>query len=76
MELDLRQAKNPLSERRLPALHAVTHSDHAKFYWLGDEIATAEWVRWFSTYRPHGALGGTTPDEFQADHFNAMPLAA
>ena len=22
------------------------------------EIATAEWVHWFNTYRPHGALGG------------------
>ena len=40
------------------------------------EIATAEWVHWFNTYRPHGALGGATPAAFRADYFNAMPQAA
>src|SRR5699024_9454447 len=32
------------------------------------EIATAEWVHWFNTYRPHGALGGATPAAFRADN--------
>ncbi|MGC2977883.1 integrase core domain-containing protein [Brevibacterium sp. FAM 25378] len=40
------------------------------------EIATAEWVHWFNTYRPHGALGGATPAAFRSDYFSAMPWAA
>jgi len=40
------------------------------------EIATAEWVLWFNTYRPHGALGGATPAAFRADCFSTMQPAA
>lgn len=40
------------------------------------EIATAEWVHWFNTYRPHGALGGATPAAFRADNFSALPRVA
>nr|WP_145998956.1 IS3 family transposase [Brevibacterium linens] len=40
------------------------------------EIATAQWVHWFNTYRPHGALGGATPAAFRADHLSTMPRAA
>jgi len=50
----------------------------AKGPWKGIddvEIATAEWVYWFSTYRPHGALGGATPAAFRSEYFNALPRA-
>src|SRR5699024_4207715 len=40
------------------------------------EIATAEWVHWFNTYWPHGALGGATPAAFRADNFSALPRVA
>lgn len=29
------------------------------------EIATAEWVHWFSTFRPHLSLGGLTLQAFR-----------
>jgi len=32
------------------------------------EIATAEWVHWFNTFRPHLSLGGLTPQAFRATH--------
>ncbi|AHW64690.1 Putative integrase [Corynebacterium glyciniphilum AJ 3170] len=34
------------------------------------EIATAEWVHWFNTVRPHGSLSQMTPTEFEAVHPN------
>ncbi|MCU4295780.1 IS3 family transposase [Brevibacterium permense] len=40
------------------------------------EIATAEWVHWFNTYRPHGPLAGATPTTFRATYFRTMPRAA
>lgn len=39
--------------------------------WIGIddvEIATAEWVHWFNTFRPHSALGGLTPAAFRTAH--------
>lgn len=35
------------------------------------EIATAEWVHWFNTYRPHGALDGLTPQAYRASQLEA-----
>ncbi|GAA4852711.1 hypothetical protein GCM10023221_35670 [Luteimicrobium xylanilyticum] len=37
------------------------------------EIATAEWVHWFNTFRPHSALGGLTPAAFKAAHPHGLP---
>jgi len=37
------------------------------------EIATAEWVHWFNTFRPHSALGGLTPTAFRATHPHGQP---
>ena len=30
------------------------------------EVATAEWVHWFNTIRPHSAIGMRTPAEHEA----------
>lgn len=30
------------------------------------ELATAEWVHWFNTIRPHSAIGMRTPAEHEA----------
>ena len=30
------------------------------------EVATAEWVHWFNTIRPHSAVGMRTPSEHEA----------
>ena len=30
------------------------------------EVATAEWVHWFNTTRPHSAIGMRTPAEHEA----------
>lgn len=35
------------------------------------EIATAEWVHWFNTYRPHGGLSGLTPQAYRASQLKA-----
>ncbi len=35
------------------------------------EIATAEWVHWFNTYRPHSVLGNPTPQVYRATHLKA-----
>ena len=32
------------------------------------EIATAEWVHWFNTFRPHSALNGLTPQAYRTAH--------
>lgn len=40
------------------------------------EVATAEWVHWFNTFRPHGSLGGATPEAFRADYLQDVPRAA
>lgn len=40
------------------------------------EIATAQWVHWFNTYRPHSALGGQTPTAFHAAHQTRSPEPA
>ncbi|WP_246956550.1 integrase core domain-containing protein, partial [Brachybacterium sp. Marseille-Q7125] len=32
------------------------------------EIATAEWVHWFNTFRPHSALEGLTPQAYRTAH--------
>lgn len=40
------------------------------------EVATAEWVHWFNTFRPHGSLGGATPAAFRADYLETVPRAA
>lgn len=47
--------------------------------WMGIddvEVATAEWVHWFNTFRPHGSLGGATPEAFRNDYLESMPMAA
>ena len=44
--------------------------------WLGIddvEIATAEWVHWFNTFRPHSALAGLTPAAFRDTHRTPPP---
>ena len=30
------------------------------------EVATAEWVHWFNTVRPHSTIGMRTPSEHEA----------
>jgi len=40
------------------------------------EAATAEWVHWFNTFRPHGSLAGATPIAFRADNREVSTLAA
>ncbi|AXE40214.1 hypothetical protein JS278_03080 [Acidipropionibacterium virtanenii] len=38
------------------------------------EIATAEWVHWFNTFRPHSALNGLTPQAFLDAHPDGLPV--
>ncbi|MFC5298600.1 integrase core domain-containing protein, partial [Brachybacterium tyrofermentans] len=37
------------------------------------EIATAEWVHWFNTFRPHLSLGGLTPQAFRDASSTTVP---
>ncbi|WP_156481188.1 IS3 family transposase, partial [Kocuria varians] len=39
------------------------------------EIATAEWVHWFNTFRPHLSLGGLTPQAFREAHQPSVTTA-
>lgn len=42
------------------------------------EAATAEWVHWYNTFRPHGSIGGLTPaahrDAYYTQHGEPDPL--
>jgi putative transposase len=40
------------------------------------EFATAEWVHWFNTERPHSSLDYHTPTSWEALHPNGIPQPA
>lgn len=60
---------NALAEALNSLFKAELIRNKGPWYGIDDvEYATAEWVHWFNTFRPHSGIGNATPRAFRTEH--------